>query len=393
MAILAECPYCHRKQSNRNKKCSFCEINLDNLKRANKVRYWIDYRVPGTGQRREAVGFSIEEARDAEGKRRGQKRENRIFDMLPESKMTFSQLAEWYQELKTVKKLKSYDRIKLALKNFNMVFGDIKVNNIKPIDIENYQEKRADDGRAPATIDMEVKIAQTAVTKAFDNDKIDGRALKAFRKVRRKLKKGSNARKRILTISEYLSLIENAPSHLKAMIIIGFNTGMRAGEIRELKWSYIDRKKKIISLPPSVTKEKRSKVIPINHHVGHVLDNQPRGLKHDYVIIYKGQPIKQKDGFKRSFRTTCKNAEIPCGRNALNGITFHDIRRTAKTNMMLAGIDKALRDTILGHSLQGMDAHYISPSEENLQSAMRKYTDWIDSRIRIIVEEEKVIKV
>jgi len=45
---------------------------------------------------------------------------------------------------------------------------------------------------------MEVKLVQTIVTKAFDNDKIDGRALKPFRKTARKLKKGSNARKRML---------------------------------------------------------------------------------------------------------------------------------------------------------------------------------------------------
>jgi hypothetical protein len=34
-----------------------------------------------------------------------QKRENRIFDMLPESKMTFQELTDWYLGLKTVMKL------------------------------------------------------------------------------------------------------------------------------------------------------------------------------------------------------------------------------------------------------------------------------------------------
>ena len=108
MAILAECPRCHKKQAGKNKLCS-CGEDLVKAKRSQRVRYWITYRLRGGKQRKEAVGFSIEEARDADGKRRGQKRENRIFEMLPEAKMTFKELTDWYVELPAVKKLVSVD--------------------------------------------------------------------------------------------------------------------------------------------------------------------------------------------------------------------------------------------------------------------------------------------
>ncbi|MHB8137788.1 MAG: hypothetical protein ACYDGO_05305 [Smithellaceae bacterium] len=48
----------------------------------------------------------------------------------------------------------------------------------------------------------------------------------------------------------------------------------------------------------------------------------------------------------------------------------------------MAGIDKALRDTILGHSLSGMDAFYIKPSEEDIHQAMAKYTRWFDKQLK-----------
>ena len=83
-------------------------------------------------------------------------------------------------ELDAVKKLASYDRIALALSNFNKMFGDTQVNSIKLTDLEAYQAKRREEGRAPATVDMEISITKTMVTKAFDNDEIDGRCLKAF---------------------------------------------------------------------------------------------------------------------------------------------------------------------------------------------------------------------
>ena len=135
-----------------------------------------------------------------------------------------------------------------------MIAGDIK-----PVYLENYQEDREGKGRAAATIDMEMTIAKSMVIKAFDNDKLDGRVLKAFRSVKRKLKKGSNARKRTLSFDEYVRLIDKSPQHLKACIIIAYNTGMRTGELRLLKWSYVDKSKRLIKLPAKVTKEGRPK--------------------------------------------------------------------------------------------------------------------------------------
>ena len=78
---------------------------------------------------------------------------------------------------------------------------------------------------------------------------------------------------------------------------------------------------------------------------------------------------------------TCKRSEIPYGRSAEQGITMHDFRRSAKTYMTRAGVEKPFRDVILGHSLDGMDRHYIKPTEEMLSGAMDKYTRWLDSQI------------
>jgi integrase len=374
VAVLAECPFCHVKQSAKNKQCK-CGADLVKAKRS------INFRMPDGKQRRQVVGYSIEEARDADGKRRSQKREHRIFDMLPESNMTFNDLTGWYLDLKTVKKLASYDRVKLALNNFNKVFGNQIVGTIIPVNLENYQEKRLEQKMAPATVDMEISFAKTMVTKAFDNDMVDGRVLKAFRSIKRMLIKGSNARKRILTFIEYIRLLKSAAAHLRPILKVAFNTGMRIGELRGLKWSYIDRKAGFIRLPATVTKEKKSKKIPINHHVWKVLKNIPRVINHDFVFTYKGNPIRSRSGLNHSFKTACNQAGIPCGRKNPDGITFHDIRRTVKTNMLNAGVDKAHRDLILGHSLQGMDSYYIAPDEKSLKKAMEKYTKWLDEQI------------
>ncbi|MBW1918025.1 MAG: hypothetical protein JRI57_08410, partial [Deltaproteobacteria bacterium] len=86
-------------------------------------------------------------------------------------------------------------------------------------DLEAYQEKRLAEGRDPATVDMEISLVKTMITKAFDNDLVDGRTVKVFRAVKRKLRRAANARRRTLSIEEYLRLLKVAPAHLRAILV------------------------------------------------------------------------------------------------------------------------------------------------------------------------------
>jgi len=169
---------------------------------------------------------------------------------------------------------------------------------------------------------------------------------------------------------------------------------MRPGEVRKLRWSYIDWQGGFIELPPEVTKEgaksAETKRIPINHNVKAVLNKRrpSPGVVSDnhhenYVFAYQGKPIKGAQGSRKSFKTACENAGLVYGED---GIIFHDFRRSVKTNMLTAGIQKEYRDKILGHSLKGMDRHYILPSEDNLKNAMDQYTDWLDSQVEAVWE-------
>ena len=116
----------------------------------------------------------------------------------------FNELTDWYLIQTKVKKLASFDRVKLALRNFNDVFGQTIVKNMRSIDLEEYQETRTGQGKAPATVDMEIKYAQAAVTKAFDNDLFSGEVLKAFRKTKKLLK----IRVLLLTLRQVINLLK-----------------------------------------------------------------------------------------------------------------------------------------------------------------------------------------
>jgi integrase len=400
MAILADCPTCHRKQSVRNKIC-VCGENIDKAKQARKVKYWIHYRIPGGKQRLEKIGFSIEEARDAEGKRRGQKREGRIFEMLPASKITFKELAEWFLPIEKNKVLseqisEEYFKIKkIHLESFNSIYGDLIVNEIVSADLEVYKAKRKQPSLSDSYIDQELGSVATMINTAFENEKVGGRPFKVFKTRKRLLKKkNSNARDRVLSFDEYLKLVNKLPKHARVIVATAFWTGMRRGEILNLTWDKIDLNKRLLRLETQDTKEGAPKVIPIARILKDMLVELPDRIrssnKPKFVFLYKGKPIKDlRDALKRG----CKVAGIPYGRKVKNGFTFHDLRHTFATIARKAGISRNIIMVIMGHSdVNDMNLRYDRIDPSDLIEDIDRFERYLSKRKRSKQDSEENIE-
>jgi len=382
MAILAECPVCHRKQSIRKKNCA-CGTDLDAEKRNKKVRYHIVYRIDGkqkwesVGTFKDLNGYSIEDAKKAHSKRTVQKAENRIMDIKPEFKTTFQKLTGWYLELEKVKALASYQTIKTYLKKFNNEFGNKIVGEIKLADLENLQEKRKREGLKPKSIDDEINYTKTMIIKAFDNDLVGGDVLKAFRKVRPLLKCHANARARVLSVDEYETILNHSEGYLKDILIMGYWTGMREGEIINLTWDKVDLKSRLIRLISEDTKEGKAKNIPISKDVYSMLTQDNRHIRDteedNHIFLYYGEPMKH---FYNSLKTACKKAVVIYGQKEKDGFIFHDVRHTFVTDMRKAGVDKSVRMSITGHAIKDMDDRYNKIDEQDKHQAIRKLEDF-----------------
>lgn len=359
MAILQECPICYNKQSLKRKKCK-CGADLDKFKKSQKIKFWIQYRLPGGKQRKELVGFSIEDAKAADGKRKAQKKEGRIFDMLPDSKVTFNELTDWYIKLPRLRKLSYYEVLKTNLSSFNSAFGQRLANDLKPVDLENYQVQRKEQGKSDSYIDQEIGAARGMLNKAWDNDKVSGDALKPFKKTKKLLKRGANARDRVLSINEYNSIRDALPPHAKPIFITGFFTGMRMGEILSLTWDQVNLKHRRIEVEADQTKDNEDRFVPIPSKLYAVLIETPRAAHDDHVFLYKGKPLKS---IRAILKKTCKKVGVPYGRNTKNGITPHDLRHTYNTYMRKAGTHDTITMDITGHSTREMFDRYNTVDE------------------------------
>ena len=365
---------------------------MDKLKRGQKVKFWINYRLPGGKQKREPVGgeglnpYSIEDARKANSKRVVQKAENRILDIKQDTRMTFNELTEWYVNLEKVKALSSFWRVELCLKKFNLVFGNTIVSRIKPTDLENYQMRRKNQGKADATIDQEIGTTKTMIIKAFDNGIVSGDTLRTFKVVKRLLKKGTDVRDRILTRDEFDRICEHSIKHIRDILSMAYHTGMRRGEILNLTWKKVDMKTRFINLEATDTKDKEKRSIPICNELHEILKSIPRNLHEPHVFTFRGSPVRD---IRTGLRKACKKAGVEYGRFKPGAFIFHDLRHTFNTNARKAGAQESVIMAITGHSTREMFDRYNTVDKEDTRAAIDQMEGFFASVDQSVDQNEK----
>jgi len=375
MAVLAECPMGHRRQSIRSKRCMSKNgkrggADLEKAKRSGKVKYWIAYRLPGGKQRFEKLtgerATSIEYARDGEAKRKVQKRENRIFDIKPEVKMTFKELSEWYLGLEMVKGKAYFRTVQYNLASFNKVFGETIVRDIKAEALEEYQAKRKALGLSHSYIDQEIGAARGMINKALDNDLVGGDTIQVFKKVKKLLKRNSNARDKIISLEQFKALLESQrlPFHTRGILATAFYTGMRRGEILFLTWPKVDMRNRAIRLEARDTKDGEARMIPICDELYEVLRIIPRAIHDDHVFLYRGKPVRD---IRAGLKEACEDVGISYGRSVQDGFVFHDLRHCFNIYMRKAAAAESVIMRMTGHSSREMFDRHNRVDEEDMK--------------------------
>jgi integrase len=214
---------------------------------------------------------------------------------------------------------------------------------------------------------------KASFTKAVDWGMVSNDVLLQIRKV--KPVPENNCRLRYLAAEEVRALIGACAPHLRPVVIVAANTGMRRGEILKLKWSQVDLRHGFILLDN--TKNGHRREIPINTTVREVFESISRGPESEYVFPNRyGDPYRWLDA---SFKTACRKAEI-------HDFKFHDLRHTAASHLIMSGIDITTVKELLGHKTLAMTMRYahLAPSHkvkavEVLGKRLASYEDETDA--------------
>jgi integrase len=135
-------------------------------------------------------------------------------------------------------------------------------------------------GNKPATINRLVATLKHMFTKAVEWEMVEENVLKRIRKA--KMLEENNKRLRYLSKEECQALVNACDTHLKPIVICAMNTGMRKGEILNLRWGNVDLKHGFILL--EVTKNGERREVPINATLKQTLLSLTRRLDVPYVF-------------------------------------------------------------------------------------------------------------
>lgn len=155
--------------------------------------------------------------------------------------------------------------------------------------------------------------------------------------------------------------------HLKAMILLALDAGLRRGEILKLKWEDMDFDGGIISILGTNTKTERQRLAPLTQRAKSELLS--------IRFLGKGQQVFPFKEFKRSWATAKRIAGI-------DDLHFHDLRRTAITKWLQHGHPIALAGKIAGHSrLETTMKHYTAADEDIVRDFADQMNVFQDKRV------------
>src|SRR4030067_1919671 len=153
--------------------------------------------------------------------------------------------------------------------------------------LESYQQELIAEGKAPATVNRKMAMLKHLVRKANDWKMVDDGTLRTIRKVKRL--KEPPVRLRYLAGQEVQRLLAECKPHIRPIVIVALNTGMRRAEILKLKWEDVDLR--IGFLLVKDTKNGESRAVPINAAVREALSAIVRRLDSEYGFCNpKGHP-------------------------------------------------------------------------------------------------------
>ena len=232
--------------------------------------------------------------------------------------------------------------------------GNKTLKQIGVNDIEKYKKARVNKV-ANSSINRELNVLSKMFSIAVENKYIQINPCLGVKRLRIE-----NKPDRFLSIEEEEKLLKAANPNLRLIILVALYTGMRQGEILNLKWKDLNLKEKYIKILK--TKNNKVRKIPLAKTLEEAFTSLPR--LSEYVIC---NPLTKTRyiNIHKVFDETVKRAKI-------EHITFHQLRHSAATRMVEKGIDLVVVKEILGHADLSTTQKYSHPVPQRMLDAINE---------------------
>lgn len=260
--------------------------------------------------------------------------------------------------------LDEFCRFKTALVDGKVTITD-KGSSVAEITTDmarRFVRKRRDAGTGNAAINRSLAALRRMLRIAKRDRKIQDVPFIEFQKE-------PKPRKGFLERDKFNELIKLLPTHLRPLITLLYYCGTRIGESLQIEWSQIDLDARLIRLEPEQTKGDEGRAIPLPS----VLIAMLSEIEPKAGLVFDGTNLRKEWG----------NACVTCGLGRkievegkkydprYEGLTLHDLRRSAVRNLINAGVPETTAMKISGHKTRSVFDRYAISSTEDISNAMQ----------------------
>jgi len=272
------------------------------------------------------------------------------------------------------------------LKRFGI--GSFLLDEIKLADIETWRTERRKAGVSANTINRDVATLHSALQSAVDWDLLDQHPLAKLKPLKVDKKKivrylSTDEEKRLyeaLVARDDKKREERTSANtwrqerghdlypqlgtycdnLTPMVILAINTGLRRGELWNLKWGDVDLRHQMLTVHGSGAKSKQTRHVPLNASAVQTLKThrgEAAALPHVEVF--------GRAEFRKAWNGVLKDAKI-------ENFRFHDLRHTFASKLVMNGVPLNTVRELMGHASIDMTLIYAHLAPENLREAVEK---------------------
>ena len=296
---------------------------------------------------------------------------NSIMEHSGQDPITFYKVREWFEEWLTDKKnsrekttAAKYEQVVERFLKFLGRKADSGLGSLKTLDIRGFRDLLLAEGRAASTVNQLVaKVLSAPLSKAVRLGYIPLNPCAAVESL-----KTAGGEAGTFTLRQVKSLIAVAPStDWRGLILAGFFTGQRLGDLARLTWNQVDLTNEMIL----IDKQEKTGVgvaIPIHPDLLDHLIKLPAQDKPEAPVFPElfAKSGSGKSGLSETFKRTMTKAGIklqkrleaagPAGRGR-NELSFHSLRHSFTSALANAGIPEEVRQKLTGH--RDKDTHKI----------------------------------
>ena len=315
---------------------------------------------------RETVGPNKKIAQKVLSLRMTQVLENRYFPPNRQvGRMPFNEFVQMYLE-RVVSLMKSIRTERNRVKRWVKDLGMRPIGQITRAEIESWRREKMSRCK-PATINRDLSRLRHMLNIAVEWELLEKSPMQGIKFLRE-----NNARTRYLSVDECHRLIDSCMApHIRAIVTVALHTGMRLGEILNLRWQDLDFSSGFILVRDS--KNGQARQVPMDSMISTVLRSWPRLSDQDIVftsVMTGGRIVDIRAGFLNS-----------CKRAGITGLHFHDLRHTFASQFVMAGGDIYILKEILGHKSITNSQRYahLSPTYK-IKAIDRMNTLWAGAK-------------